>query len=479
MSVFTIFCHGTGEHRDKNKENEIIHDLSDLILGTEYQDFLILDGPGAGEIMPGTYDPFSASKHSKTSAPQWSQTDNRILDMAGWRNSQSASAWSEDSHTTFNNVRSSLKSSGHGFIGRIIKPFGGLVRSKLDNDHEVRGNVYGEGMDDNIRHAIASISEVWNGDLNGKTINLIGWSRGAITCIRIANWIKEFYGSGPDIHIFAIDPVAGNDLGFESEDTYIIPDIVKKFVGIIVQDDKRGGFLPQDINRLQPQSQQNEFVLLPFPGSHDTPCRATKSTEYSDVPHITRYLAYHFLNDNGTQFKCPDKYSSFSPVNLSSMYANIKLKSSGYSMLGKAGLVKAAMGGITQRAISGELDRYISHNTEFFVNEHHVECFKKAHTAMHNIFFKPQLAPRPTSTATVAPPPRAGRQRSAAVFGKSPVQIQLDIFDKSDRNSYDLLRKLGAIMEHPSGAIPNYGHLAKPGNGAMASGRSLLQDLIK
>lgn len=480
MAVFTIFCHGTGEHRGKNKENEIIHDLSDLILGDEYQDFLILDGPGAGDIMPGTFDPFTVDKNKKKSSPNWSKTDNKILDIAGWKGRGAASDWHENSIDTIANSFSHAVTSGGKLglglgiaastpgLGHLALAGGAIGSAVLSLNKKARGNIYGEGMDDNIRHAIAVLSERWNGDLSGKTINLIGWSRGAITCIRMANWIKEFYGSGPSINIFAIDPVAGNDLGTASEDTYVIPDIVKKFIGIIVQDDKRGGFLPQDINRLEPQSPQTEFVLLPFPGSHDTPCRATKSTEYSEVPHITRYLAYHFLAGNGTVFKCADKYSSFSCLQLSNMYANIKLKKAGYAKLGKSGLMKAAMGGITQRSISSELDKYISHHPNFFVNEHHVECFKKAHNSIYNLIFKP--------AARFALPPvgmPALRQRRGAVFGPNPLQQQAVQYQQADAASYQLTSALGGITN----SLPNAGALSQADNGAMVTGRSLLRSL--
>mgnify|MGYP000968184772 CR=1 FL=1 len=480
MAVFTIFCHGTGEHRGKNKENEIIHDLSDLILGAEYQDFLILDGPGAGEIIPGTFDPFTIDKNKKKTSPDWSKTDNRILDVAGWKGHGAASDWSENSVKTIANSFAHAVSSGGKAgvglgiaastpgLGHLALAGGAIGSAYLSISKKARGNIYGEGMDDNIRHAIATLSELWDGDLSGKTINLIGWSRGAITCIRMANWIKEFYGSGPSINIFAIDPVAGNDLGTKSEDTYIIPDIVKKFIGIIVQDDKRGGFLPQDINRLELQSQQTEFVLLPFPGSHDTPCRATKSTDYSEVPHITRYLAYHFLNKNGTTFKHADTYAMFSSLQLSNMYANIKLKKTGYAKLGKSGLMKAAMGGITQRKISSELDKYISHDTNFFVNEHHVECFKKAHNNIYNLIFKPaaRFAIPPVNTPVL-------RQRRGAVSGPNPLQQQVAQYQQADAASHALTEALGGIQN----SIPLAASLSKPDNGAMAPGRSLLRTL--
>ncbi|HDN27475.1 MAG TPA: hypothetical protein ENG03_10355 [Thioploca sp.] len=47
-NIFTVFCHGTGEHRAKNNDDELIHYLSGIVNGTEYNDLLIFDGPGTG-----------------------------------------------------------------------------------------------------------------------------------------------------------------------------------------------------------------------------------------------------------------------------------------------------------------------------------------------------------------------------------------------------------------------------------------------
>ena len=46
MSVFTIYCHGTGGHRDK-PDKEIVAAMGRRAVGTEYTNYLILDGVGA------------------------------------------------------------------------------------------------------------------------------------------------------------------------------------------------------------------------------------------------------------------------------------------------------------------------------------------------------------------------------------------------------------------------------------------------
>lgn len=491
MTVFTIFCHGTEQSRKgDNKSGEIIRDLSDLAAGTEYQDFLILDGPGSdliklgfkrGSLTPGSFDPYTRDKIKKSDSPSWSKTDNYILDMNTWDRNGNVHTWTEDPEKTYQNVQNGLKESN--FSGRhFLKPFQGVLKAVLNKNNANRGGVYGEGMDDNIRHAISTISETWNGNFAGKTLNLIGWSRGAVTCIRMSNWIKEFLGSDININIFAIDPVAGNDLGEMSADTFIIPDIVKKFIGIIVQDDKRGGYKPQDISRLKFQSAATEVAFLPIPGSHDSLVKVNKDDNHFEVPYITRYLAYHFLNENGTNFNAVDEYSRITPANLTELYAAIKLKQDSYKNLGKSNFEKAAQGGIIQRRINTELDKYISHNTDFFVNEHHVECFKKAHLNTYNIFFKmqPHLPPPPItrnrSNAIFAPPIPL---RRGAITGLSPNQKAMGSFQVTSPASFKVLEQLGAITTTPSGPIVKSGHLACLDNGASSTGRSMLRSITK
>ncbi|MBI3463744.1 MAG: DUF5621 domain-containing protein [Planctomycetes bacterium] len=45
MAVFTIYCHGSGGHRDK-PDKEIVAYMGRRATGIEYQDYLILDGVG-------------------------------------------------------------------------------------------------------------------------------------------------------------------------------------------------------------------------------------------------------------------------------------------------------------------------------------------------------------------------------------------------------------------------------------------------
>ncbi len=480
MAVFTVFCHGTNEHRAKGDHNELIHALSEKAAGAEYQDYLILDGPGIGDgtnPMAVTFDGFDQAKGAKSNAPAYSKTSSDIMDVSSW-NGDSAPTWNPSTVVTTAKGIGNLYTGGKaakavGVLGTVLSPVivpVGAAAIKFSST--VSGLVYGTGMDDNIRHAIAAMGNLW-ADFNGQTVNMIGWSRGAITCIRMANWIQEFYGRGVNVNIFAVDPVAGNDLGLEVADTYTIPEVVKKFVAVVVMNDRRGAFLPQDINRLKVEKSATQLALLPMPGAHDTPVKR-KSADLPEVAEITRSIAYKFLAASGTTFRKPEM--QLSAIQLAEKYAQIKLKGGGYAKLGKTGIGKAAQGGIVTRPIVGELDRYISHNTNFFVNEHHVECFKQAFPHAYQLFF----------TGFPGIPGGRGAASTYSTPAGSDIGRQLQNLYQLSPGSFELLSELGVLARRSTGFMgtgPAFWTLQPAGlytgdNGAMISGRALLRSLV-
>ena len=481
MAVFTVFCHGTNEHRANGHHTELVHALSEKAAGAEYQDYLILDGPGCGDQtnrMAGTFDPFDKSKGAKGSAPSWSKTDDKIMDVSSWSGSNAPTWNPSGTGTTVKGIGGAFTGGkggiATGVVGTVLSPIivpTGVAVLKWNS--KARGLVYGTGMDDNIRHAMAAMGNLW-ADFNGQTVNMVGWSRGAVTCIRMANWIQEFYGTGVNVNIFAVDPVAGNTLGADIADTYVVPDVVKNFVAVIVMNDRRGGFRPQDINRLQVQKRDvTRFALLPMPGAHDTPVKM-KSPDFAEVSEITRYLAYKFLLLSSTTFRQPE--IQYSAIQLSERYAKIKLKDQGYAKLGKKGVGKAVQGGIITRDIARELDRYVSHNTSFFVNEHHVESFKLAFPRVYQIFF----------SSSPGIPGSRGMSSSYSAAAGSEIGQALQNMYQSSPSSFELLSGLGVVERRTTGIMgtgPAFWTLKPAGlytgdNGAMISGRALLRTLI-
>ena len=134
--MFTFYCHGTNFDRDK--KGEIIAEFGRSALGEEYKNFLILDGPGSTPTTaptPGQFNPFTRDKSEKK---------------------------------TFGN-----KEMGHTHINWALT-----------------GTLAGSGWDDNVMHAVAAFAEV---EPMPKAVNIIGWSRGAVTCTKLAYTLREFF----------------------------------------------------------------------------------------------------------------------------------------------------------------------------------------------------------------------------------------------------------------------------------------------
>ena len=218
--VFTIFNHGTNASRDG--DGEIVAEFGRLALGTEYRDFLICDGPGSNptsSVTPGRFNPFTRDKQAKT---------------------------------TFGNA-------------------------EMGNTHinwKLTGTLTGAGWDDNVIHAIATIAEL---DPAPTTINMLGWSRGAVTCTKMAFRLREIFPQIP-VNIFAVDPVAG--IGNKGdEDASTIRGNVRNYLAVLSMHETRGFFKPQDIKRVTFTNRGTNAIYLPFPGNHGGQVNLDKSVK--------------------------------------------------------------------------------------------------------------------------------------------------------------------------------------------------------
>lgn len=134
--VFTIFNHGTNASRDGT--GEIVAEFGRLAAGAEYQNFLICDGPGSHpttSVTPGQFNPFTRDKEGK-------------------------------------------------------KIFGNKEMGNTHINSALMGSLLGAGWGDNVIHAIAAIAEL---NPPPATINMLGWSRGAVTCTKMAFNSAKFF----------------------------------------------------------------------------------------------------------------------------------------------------------------------------------------------------------------------------------------------------------------------------------------------
>lgn len=222
----------------------------------------------------------------------------------------------------------------------------------------------------------------------GGTINMIGWSRGAVTCLRLATWIYYlFYTSNIKINIFAVDPVPGFDAYKNLGDARKITPVVKNLVIILAKDERRSGMHPLDAKELQVEdTTKTNLLFIPFPGEHATMVRQKGGSggALNDVADIIKYLAWKFLSKKGTKFKSDFGFKWISNTFLLSLYSDVALNKEKYIAHGKsAHRLQQKYGGMYDRGLrkSGYGD------SDIFVNDHHRDLFMVSLPNLWNYFF--------------------------------------------------------------------------------------------
>ena len=220
-----------------------------------------------------------------------------------------------------------------------------------------RGVTDGYGWEHNVDHTMAVLRATV--DLPG-TINMVGWSRGAITCFMIAHALfEEPRTSGIDVNVFAYDPVPGPG-NFDDPNKVTLPANVKRYSAVVQQDERRKIFRPVLINPDEARGCKTRFYYMP--GGHSTAVFRTKN----EVGLISAYLAHRFLEKHGTRLQNPIQLSA---RDLCELYAKVRIDIDKYQGMG---------GGILQ--ILGRQRRSVANrfqDTSYFINDHHANQFRK------------------------------------------------------------------------------------------------------
>lgn len=311
--VFTIFNHGTDFHRDKDTE-EVITLLHDSVLGHEARlekrrnagfalkydnpSHMICEGPGSDTVSeedsrtgvahahPGQLNPiFDVPK-----APLRTPFHPKVREFS----------MIPRSGATPSRLTSQLKPLP-------ISPFRQDFLGQTDGNTQLSGRVLGTGWDDSVYKATWMLTHLkFERDMDIQIVNLVGWSRGAITCIKQANKLYEVFGDTLELNIFAIDPVPGGWTTV-TEDIRLIPPNVRNFLAVLALDDDRANFQPLDLNTVRVMRPAQGHTLapnihfLPLPGNHSDVVFPTKGNA-PESGRLSLHLAYKFLKHHGTLF---------------------------------------------------------------------------------------------------------------------------------------------------------------------------------
>lgn len=244
----------------------------------------------------------------------------------------------------------------------------------------IGGLVAGVGVDSNVDAAIDEIKRRYT--TNRMVVNLCGWSRGAVTCFKIANALATSTESTRlgrrlsdiPLNIFAIDPVPGgtfvNNHMWQGIQT--TPNLRTCQV-VLSQHDRRSVFAP-----VYPQYKPGMDIDL-MAGDHST--LVEPSGDRKEASELVHDWAKRFLRSHGTHFTDPRLLMD---LEILARYARLAARFEEYAAAAKGSGFKLFGGG----AWSGERILKDVQGTQigsirpvkpvFFLNEHHRETFRKS-----------------------------------------------------------------------------------------------------
>ncbi|WP_415842690.1 hypothetical protein, partial [Pseudomonas reidholzensis] len=254
MSVFTVYFCGTGStagdvsHRDY-WNGELISSLAFNDQGREFADRIIVDGPGSGNLQDDNLfvdDRDHGASMGTLLGHGWDENVAHALQVI-----KGKSLWQRGKRTQAEYQR--LKDAGIPIpeVGSTGKWF----HDRYDyGDRTVTPQALQERIIQQYRQSPIPTQ-----------VNLVGWSRGGISCHMLANAMAE----DPElrqvpVHILAVDPVPGI-LNVQAERVRLASN-VREYVGFYARDERSKGFacVVPDVER------GTRISLYPVPGRHAT-----------------------------------------------------------------------------------------------------------------------------------------------------------------------------------------------------------------
>ena len=399
MSVFTFFNHGTAFDRDSN-ETELVTVLHDSIQGNEAR-LIQVDSTDDNPLGYRIDDSGGSTPNFLINEGPGSDTVSEDKSRHGVAHSRTGVT-----NTIFGGQKGDAAKHNPLIEGKGRKKYGIAGKRKLDSFQKdfmgdtsgspsgVRGKVLGTGWNDNVYRATWMLSHlIFERGQSIDTVNMVGWSRGGVTCLKIANKLNEVF---PDIkvNIFAADPVPGLfDPRGQGTDTYQVPPNVKNYMATLALHDFRKTFRPTDreVLELLPGANPN-MVFLPLPGTHSEvviPPTAEKIRKFPErgkmrSAEISIRLAFKFLEKFGTPFQSgkPSLVHGLSPADLTELYQEVCMYQD-TACLRSWRSASATFSGTAATTAWQEGLRDIFKNRHHyapkgFINLHHYLCYKAA-----------------------------------------------------------------------------------------------------
>ncbi|MDD1017249.1 hypothetical protein [Pseudomonas rubra] len=254
MSILTVYFCGTGSHRfdDKNPNfwnGELVSTLAANDQGKEFAHWVAIDGPGSGNLQAD--DLFIKTKAYGLSGTLfgkgWEENVSHALHVI-----KGSFAWRRK---VLNEAEyKQLKAAGIP-IEDVEKTGSWFWRTYSYGNRVVTPQQLQEQIIKMFRK---------NGPLPTQ-VNLVGWSRGGVSCHMLANaMLGDSSLKHIPVNIFAIDPVPGL-LNFQAHRVQL-GDNIKQYVGFYSRDERSKGFAC-----VVPRTHgSTRCHIYPMPGRHAT-----------------------------------------------------------------------------------------------------------------------------------------------------------------------------------------------------------------
>lgn len=280
MSTFTVYFCGTGSTKfDTTNKNywdgELISVLAANNAGREFADWIIIDGPGSGNLQAD--DMFTKSEHYGLSGTLfgkgWHENVLHALHIMKGKCDWQRTELTEANYKT-------LKAAGIPI--EEVKVTGSYLWRKYNyGDRKVTPQQLQE-----------QIIKIFRKDgIIPTHVNLVGWSRGGVSCHMLANaMLVDSQLKHIKVNIFAVDPVPGV-ANFQNEKVNLGSN-VSQYVGFYARDERSKGF-----SCVIPTTHSSTQVhIFPMAGRHATLVgnAAANGSEGPKVLHEPGRIVRHF-----------------------------------------------------------------------------------------------------------------------------------------------------------------------------------------
>ncbi|WP_028631616.1 hypothetical protein [Pseudomonas parafulva] len=254
MSVFTAYFCGTGSHRfdDANPNfwnGELVSTLANNDQGREFAHWIAVDGPGSGNLQddqlfvePGGYFNWTGQLFGRG----WEENVNHVLQVIKGESNWQRTKLSEADYER-------LKNAGVP-VPEVASTASWFWRTYDYGDRHPTPQELQERIIGMFRKPRLPTQ-----------VNLVGWSRGGISCHMLANAMaQDPVLRDIPVNIFAIDPVPG--VGNVQRERVALGSNVREYVGFYSRDERSKGFACV----IPSVEEGTRICIYPMPGRHAT-----------------------------------------------------------------------------------------------------------------------------------------------------------------------------------------------------------------